>query len=183
MAEGADDIAEDSPRRKPPFLLLGLFFLVLVLAISNIAMYISYVVATKVATRETQTGEIVLEEEKTTKDVVLLIGDNKDKSFNAFIARGEDQSNLAVQMRISLGVSNPGLRGTLELNPDPIKDRILAYLSQKTKRDIIYSFQRNILGEELKEIVNAILERDMELTEQDGRITAVHVTKLLFITL
>ena len=31
-------------------------------------------------------------------------GDNKDKSFNAFIARGEEQGNLAVQIRMSLGI-------------------------------------------------------------------------------
>jgi len=66
---------------------------------------------------------------------------------------------------------------------DPIKDRILAYLSQKTRRDLIYSFQRKVLGEEIKEIVNTILERDLKIIEANGRVTDVSVTKMLFITL
>ena len=53
----------------------------------------------------------------------------------------------------------------------------------KTKRDIIYAFQRKVLGEELKEIINAILEYDLKVDELSGRVTKVHVTKLLFINM
>ena len=63
---------------------------------------------------------------------------------------------------MSLGISNPALGAVIEGNSDPIRDRMLAYMSQKTKRDIIYAFQRKVLGEELKEIINAILEYDLK---------------------
>jgi len=183
MAEDIDgeDVAPKSNMNK---VIIGILVIIIIfLCVTLINIWTSYVVARKVAQRETETGEVKLEEERKTVDRVLLVGDNKDKSFNAFIARSEEGGNLAVQMRVSFGVSNGGLRGTLETHVDPIKDRILAYLSQKTRRDLIYSFQRKVLGEEIKEIVNTILERDLKIIEANGRVTDVSVTKMLFITL
>jgi len=184
MAEGTEEITEESGSNKIyPILILILLLLVVLLIVTNMTVYLSYVVSTQVATREVQQGDSAIEAEKKTLATILLPGDNKDKSFNAFIARGEEQGNLAIQIRMSLGISNPSLAAVIQGNSDPIRDRILAYMSQKTKRDIIYAFQRKVLGEELKEIINAILEYDLKVDEVSGRVTKVHVTKLLFINM
>lgn len=184
MAEGAEEITEESGSSKIyPILILILLLLVVLLVMTNMTVYMSYVVSTQVATRKVQEGDTVIEAEKKTMATILLPGDNKDKSFNAFISRGDEESNLAIQIRMSLGVSNPALGVVVQANSDPIRDRILAYMSQKTKRDIIYAFQRKILGEELKEIINAILEYDLKVDELSGRVTRVHFTKLLFINM
>ena len=172
MAEGTEEINEESGSSKIyPILILILLLLVVLLIVTNMTVYLSYVVSTQVATREVQQGDTAIEAEKKTMATILLPGDNKDKSFNAFIARGEEQGNLAVQIRMSLGISNPSLGAVIEGN------------SEKTKRDIIYAFQRKVLGEELKEIINAILEYDLKVDELSGRVTKVHVTKLLFINM
>jgi len=183
VPEEVEELENLPQRKKVSVVVIVLLILVIIQISLIITMYMAWAVSKSVATREKAAQGVVLEEEKRTATTVLLAGDNKDKSFNAYIARGEDQASLAVQIRLSLGISNQALAKILEVNPHPIQDRMLAYFSQKTKRDIIYSFQRKILGEELKEIANAILEKDLGIEELGGRVTKVHVTKLIFITL
>ena len=94
MAEGTEEINEESGSSKIyPILILILLLLVVLLIVTNMTVYLSYVVSTQVATREVQQGDTI-EAEKKTMATILLPGDNKDKSFNAFIARGEEQGNL-----------------------------------------------------------------------------------------
>ena len=183
MPEEAEELEEGQPRRRFSVMVFALLMIVIIQVTIIINLYLSYVVSKEISTREKKAQEVILEEEKHTAQTVLLAGDNKDKSFNAYIARGDDQASLAVQIRLSFGISNSALKTVLENNPDPIHDRMLAYFSQKTKRDIIYSFQRKILEEEIKEIANAILEKDLGIDELSGRVTKVHITKLIFITL
>ncbi len=183
MAEDVEELEEGGARRRVSVVVIVLLILVIIQVSIIITMYMAYAVSKEISTREKRAQEVVLEEEKRTTQTILLAGDNKDKSFNAYIARGDDQASLAVQIRLSFGISNSALKPILEKNPDPIHDRMLAYFSQKTKRDIIYSFQRKILEEEIKEIANAILEKDLGIEETGGRVTKVHVTKLIFITL
>ncbi|MCO4783645.1 MAG: flagellar basal body-associated FliL family protein [Candidatus Cloacimonetes bacterium] len=185
MADEVGDIEEESKSSGSSKIVMGLFALVVCLILIIVSMLTATKVTNNVINRKNQTNEVQFEEEKKTVKMVLVGADSKDKSFMVYIKKGEDQSSYSAQIRLNVGISNGALEAIISA-PEfaaPLIDRILAYFSEKTRSDIIYSFQRKLLGEELKEIINAILERDMEVKEEQGRVTEVHVTKLLFMSL
>ena len=185
MADEVADVEEESKSSGSSKIIGILLVLVLGLILTIVSMLTAKTVAYNIVNRKDQTKEILFEEEKKTVKMVLIGADSKDKSFMVYIKKGEDQSSYSAQIRLNVGISNGALEAMISA-PEfsaPLIDRILAYFSEKTRSDIIYSFQRKLLGEELKEIINAILERDMEVKEEQGRVTEVHVTKLLFMSL
>jgi flagellar basal body-associated protein FliL len=169
--------------KKTPVLLIILFSLVILLLILVISMYVSYVIADSTARKAVTEEKIVFEEDGLSLGgIVQLASPLKDGSFMVYIKSGADQASLSCQIQFHLAISKPDLRALLEDKDRvaPIVDRLLAYFSEKTRTDILYGFQKKILGEEIKEIINSILERDLQLPPQGGRITRVHITRLLF---
>jgi flagellar basal body-associated protein FliL len=181
VAEAADDKVEVEVK-KPPMLLIILSTLVIFLIAVIISMSVSIRTAEIVAKKTVKSQDMVFEEEKNAIAVVPLASSAKDGSYMVYIKKGAEQNNLSLQLQLSAGVTTAELGAILtdKEKVAPIVDRLLAYFSEKTKADIVYAFQKKILGEELKEIMNAILEREMKLKEEQGRIASVHITRLLF---
>ncbi|PCJ21121.1 MAG: hypothetical protein COB02_00615 [Candidatus Cloacimonadota bacterium] len=185
MADEVAEVEEESKSSGSSKIIIVLVLVVVGLVLLIVSMLTAKAVANNIVNRKNQTKEVQFEEEKKTVKMVLIGSDAKDKSFMVYIKKGDDQSSYSAQIRLNVGISNSALEPTISTVDfsAPLIDRILAYFSEKTRSDIIYSFQRKLLGEELKEIINAILERDMDIKEEQGRVTEVHVTKLLFMSL
>jgi flagellar basal body-associated protein FliL len=177
----ADDAAaqEQSGSNRAPLLVIFLFVVIVILITVIVSMYISYSLTTMVANRPMQ-EQYVFEEEQKTEAYIPFEGETKGSGIMAYIRTGAEQTSLTVKIDLSVGVSRLSLQPILQVNIAPLQDRVLAYFSDKTKEDVIYLFQRKVLGEELKEILNAILEKDLQVPKTSGRITSVHVTTLTF---
>lgn len=181
MAEEKESI--DSAVKRTPVLLVVLFSTVILLLILVISMYVSFVVADSTAKKIGKEDKIVFEEDSISLGgIVQLASPLKDGSFMVYIKSGADQASISCQIQFHLAISKPGIRTLLEDKDKvaPIVDRLLAYFSEKTRTDILYAFQKKILGEEIKEIINAIVDRDLKLNVTEGRVTRVHITRLLF---
>lgn len=178
----AEDVAGENQAgaNRGSLLVMFLFVVIVVLITIIISMYISYTLTTVVANRPSEQEQYVFEEEQKTEAFVPFQGENNTPGMMAYIRTGAEQTSLTLKIDLSMGVSRLPLGDVIKGNIAPMQDRVLAYFSDKTKEDVIYLFQRKILGEELKEILNAILDKDLKIPKTSGRITSVHVTTLTF---
>ena len=180
MAEENQAETESGGNRASYFVMFSLFLVIFILVCVIISMWTSVQTTQAVVNRPDQDQDMVFEEEQKTVGFIPFQGEKGGSGIMAYIRTGAEQTTLTLKIDLSLGISKAELAPYVETNIAPLQDRVLAYFSDKTKEDIIYLFQRKILGEEIKEILNAILDRELHVPDKEGRVTSVHVTNLTF---
>ena len=72
MPEEAEELEDGKPRRRFSVMVFALLIIVIVQVTIIINLYLSYVVAKEISTREKKAQEFILEEEKSTAQTVQI---------------------------------------------------------------------------------------------------------------